>query len=88
LIIAPDNDVQSIHANIPGSNPDGHGGFIIPCTTTAQVALTFGGTSFAIDSRDIVLAPLDPNNPTGDCASGIVSGTVGGATEWLVRVNR
>jgi hypothetical protein len=88
LLIAPSSDAQAIHAAIPGSKSNGQGGFTVPCTTTAQVALTFGGTSFAIDSRDIAFAPIDPNNPTGDCVSGI--GTVNFLAEhqWLVSANR
>jgi hypothetical protein len=37
-----------------------------------------------IDPRDIAPLPIDPANPTGDCTSGISSGNVGGAQEWLV----
>ena len=43
-------------------------------------------TSFlvAIDPRDIAFLPVDNNDPTGDCFSGISSGQIGGANEWLV----
>ncbi|KAI9434216.1 acid protease [Lactarius indigo] len=84
LFIAPPADAQAIHKAIPGSKSDGNGGFVIPCTTNASLALTFGGQTFAIDSRDITFAPLDPNNPTGDCASGISSGQIGGPEQLLV----
>ena len=84
LIIAPANDAEAVHAAIPGAKSDGQGGFTIPCTTTSSVALSFGGTSFAIDPRDLLFAAVDPNDPTGDCVSGISSGNIGGATEWLV----
>ncbi|KAF4571485.1 peptidase A1 family protein [Pleurotus pulmonarius] len=84
LIIAPAADALAIHQQIPGAQSDGQGGFVIPCTTTASVALTFGQTAFAIDPRDLAFAPLDPNDPTGDCVSGISSGNIGGANEWLV----
>ncbi|KDQ24496.1 hypothetical protein PLEOSDRAFT_52471 [Pleurotus ostreatus PC15] len=84
LIIAPAADALAIHQQIAGAQSDGQGGFVIPCTTTASVALTFGQTSFAIDPRDLAFAPLDPNDPTGDCVSGISSGNIGGANEWLV----
>ncbi|KAF9453437.1 acid protease [Macrolepiota fuliginosa MF-IS2] len=84
LIVAPDADAQAVHAAIPGAQPDGQGGFTVPCTTTAQVALTFGGKAFAIEPKDIAFQPVDPNNPTGDCTSGIASGNIGGANEWLV----
>lgn len=84
LIIAPDADAQAVHAAIPGAQSDGQGGFTIPCTTSTPVALSFGGTSFAIDPRDLLFSPVDPNDPTGDCVSGISSGQIGAATEWLV----
>lgn len=84
LIIAPAQDAAAVHQGITGAQSDGQGGFTVPCTTTDSVALTFGNTSFAIDPRDIAQSPVDPNNPTGDCTSGISSGNVGGATEWLV----
>ncbi len=66
LIIAPAADALAIHQQIQGAQSDGQGGFIIPCTTTASVALTFGQTTFAIDPRDLAFAPLDPNDPTGE----------------------
>ncbi|KAH9057800.1 acid protease [Lactarius vividus] len=84
LFVAPPADVQAIHKAIPGSKSDGNGGFLIPCTTNASLALSFGGKSFAIDSRDITFAPADPNDPTGDCVSGIVPGQIGGPQQLLV----
>jgi hypothetical protein len=84
LIVAPPADAATVHAAIPGAKNDGQGGFTVPCTTSASVALTFGGTSFAIDSRDIAVQPVDATDPTGDCVSGISSGEIGAATEWLV----
>ncbi|OBZ72300.1 putative aspartic-type endopeptidase CTSD [Grifola frondosa] len=84
LIVAPAADAQAVHATISGSQSDGQGGFTIPCTTNASIALTFGGQSFAIDTRDLLFAPVDPANLQGDCVSGISSGNIGGATEWLV----
>ncbi|KAH0585064.1 putative aspartic-type endopeptidase CTSD [Termitomyces sp. J132] len=84
LIVAPPNDAAAVHKLIEGAQDAGQGSFIVPCTTNASVALSFGGTSFAIDPRDIAFQPVDPNDPTGDCISGISSGQIGGATEWLV----
>jgi len=84
LIIAPPQDAATVHQAIPGAKSDGQGGFTLPCTTTTSVALSFGGTSFAIDPRDLAFQPVDPNDLTGDCVSGISSGQIGGATEWLV----
>jgi hypothetical protein len=86
LLIVPEADAQVIHQAIPGAADRGNGTFILPCTTTASLALTFGGQSFAIDRRDIIFAPLDPNNTTGECISGI-TGTAGqfdSPGQWLV----
>lgn len=84
LIIAPPADAAAVHALITGAASDGQGGFTVPCTLTDSVALTFGNTSFAIDPRDIAVAPVDATDPTGTCTSGISSGEIGAATEWLV----
>lgn len=86
LIVAPTADAAAVHAAIPGSQSDGQGGFTIPCTTTASVALTFGGQSFAIETQDLLFAPVDANNLQGNCVSGISSGNIGGANEWLVSI--
>jgi hypothetical protein len=84
LIVAPPADAAAVHAVIPGAKSDGQGGFTVPCTTSANVALTFGGKAFSINSADLAVDPVDPTNLSGDCVSGISSGEVGGATEWLV----
>ena len=83
LIVAPQGDAEAVHKLIAGSKSDGQGAFSIPCKSNASVALTFGGTQFNIDFRDLALQPLDPNNPNGDCSSGITGGNIGGNTVWL-----
>jgi len=84
LMVVPAADAQAIHSQIQGSQPDGQGGFTVPCTMTDSVALTYSGQVFTIDPRDIAFTPVDPNDPTGACTSGITAGNIGGATEWLV----
>jgi len=84
LIIAPPPDAEAAHANIPGTKSDGQGGFTIPCTNTAVVSMTFGGQAFDINPVDLLFAPVDENDLTGDCLSGISSGEVGGPMQWLV----
>jgi len=84
LIIAPAADATAIHRQIPGAKSDGQGGFTIPCTTTAKVAMTFGGKTFEIQPQDMTFVPINANDPKGDCVSGISSGTIGGPQEWLV----
>ena len=82
LIVAPPADAAAVHAQIPGAQSDGQGGFVIPCDTTASVALTFGGTAFAINSEDLIFAAADNTNT--NCVSGISSGQIIDATTWLV----
>jgi len=83
LMVWPNNDVVAIHQAIPGAKSNGNGGFTIPCTTNASLALTFGGQSFSIDSADLAFLPVDPNNPQGDCLSAITSGNIDGPTTVL-----
>jgi len=84
LIVAPPADAAAVHAKIPGAKSDGQGGFTVPCTTSASVALSFGGKAFAINPVDLAVAPIDPADLSGDCVSGISAGQIGGANEWLV----
>ncbi|KAG8696701.1 hypothetical protein FRC09_008314 [Ceratobasidium sp. 395] len=84
LIIAPPADAAALHKQIPGAKSDGQGGFTIPCTTDTLVSFKMGNQDFAIDPRDLTFVPVDQNNLKGDCVSGIMSGQIGGAQEWLV----
>ena len=83
LIIAPTADAEAVHAAIPGAQSDGQGGFTIPCNTNTSIALTFGGQSFDIDTRDLAFTPVDNTGTT--CASGISSGEIVDDVTWLVR---
>ena len=83
LLIVPEADAKTIHAEIPGAKSDGQSGYLVPCTTTAVVSLTFGGQQFDINPLDLVYFPVDQNNLKGDCYSGITPGTFGTATQWL-----
>ncbi|TRM64838.1 aspartic peptidase domain-containing protein [Schizophyllum amplum] len=82
LMIVPDEDATTIHQNIDGAALDQTNGFLVPCDTAQTLSLTFGGTSFDIDSRDLAFADL--GDGSGMCVSGIQAGNVGGANEWLV----
>lgn len=84
LLVIPPADAAALHALIPGSASDGQGGFTIPCTTTAVVSFTVGGQAFDINPKDIAFLPVDQNDLTGDCQSGITAGEIGGPDEWLV----
>ncbi|GAA5902478.1 pepsin-like aspartic protease [Sporobolomyces salmoneus] len=83
LLIAPAPDAEAIHAAIPGAKSDGQGGFTLPCTTNATLSLTFAGRAFNIRPDDLTFLPVS-DDLKGECVSGISSGTIGGANEWLV----
>jgi predicted aspartyl protease len=83
LLVVPASDAQTIHKAIPGAQETANGQFTVPCTTNASLALTFGNRAFAIDPRDLAFLPVDPNDPTGTCSSGISTGNVNGANVWL-----
>jgi len=70
LMLLPQSDAVLIHQNIPGAQSDGQGGFLVPCTTNASVALTYGGQLFTIDPRDIARQAVNDSSE-GLCVSGI-----------------
>ncbi|THV02859.1 acid protease [Dendrothele bispora CBS 962.96] len=81
LFVGPTADVKKIHSLIDGAEPDGNGGFTVPCDTNATVALTIGGREFAIDSRDLAFG----NIGNGRCISGIgAADGLNAPTQWLV----
>lgn len=82
LIIAPPADTLAVMTMLGGKCDTQQ--CTIPCTSNASVALSFGNASFTIDPRDMLLLPVDVNDPTGDCTAGIQPGTIGTDTEWLV----
>lgn len=82
LIIAPPADTLAVVTMLGGKCDTQQ--CTIPCTSNASVALSFGNASFTIDPRDMLLLPVDVNDPTGDCTAGIQPGTIGTDTEWLV----
>ncbi|KAN0138833.1 Aspartic peptidase domain containing protein, partial [Lactarius tabidus] len=84
LMVVPQDDALTIHQRIQGAKSDGKGGFTVPCTTNASLALTFGGQTFAIESTDLAFLPVDPNDLQGDCQSGITPSSINGLSTWLV----
>ncbi|KAJ6631027.1 aspartic peptidase domain-containing protein [Mycena sp. CBHHK59/15] len=83
LLGVPPKDAAAIHAKIPGAQLLNSGQYKVPCNTTASVALTFRGTSFPIDKKDLPFASF--GRTTGDCQSGI-SSMIGTSNpeQWLV----
>ena len=82
-MLLPQSDAVLIHQNIPGAQPDGQGGFLVPCSTNTSVALTYGGQLFAIDPRDLVREAVSNNKDY--CVSGISTDPdVSTGSRWLV----
>jgi cathepsin D len=80
-MIIPPNDADTLHNAIPGSVTDGQGNYAFPCSTDADIALVFGGTSFSISPKDYVGSPL--SGTSNLCQSNIVGQQIGGPTQWL-----
>ena len=83
LMVAPSNDAAAFHAQIQGSKSLGNGMFSIPCTTNAQVFMTFGSAAFQVDVRDLLFQPVS-SSLTGDCVSALSAGTVTDDQTWLL----
>ncbi|PWN34284.1 acid protease [Meira miltonrushii] len=84
LMVAPQQDAEAVHAQIPGAKSDGQGGFTVPCTTNSTLSFKFGGEEWPLLPRDMIFVPVDANNPKGDCISSLGGGDVGQQGEWLV----
>jgi len=84
LMVLPSSDAAHIHSHIPGAQPDGQGGFTVPCNTSASVALTYGGQLFTIDPRDLARQAVRVGG--NECMSGIASsgGSESSDATWLV----
>lgn len=86
LLIAPREDVDAIHSQVPGAKKI-DGSWAVPCKTNASISLTFGSIDFPINPRDLAFIPFYDDEPDGDCWSGISIGTVGPfnlPTTWLL----
>ncbi|KAH7929296.1 acid protease, partial [Leucogyrophana mollusca] len=80
LIAAPSATVQSLWATVPGSQPltgDYEGLYAFPCSTDVSVSISFGGTAWAINTKDMNLGSVDVTT-TGPM-SGIVDAASSGS---------
>jgi hypothetical protein len=82
--------VKALHEPIDGAKQDSSGSWRMPCSLSTSVSLkkvNVGWAHFVDDPHDIAVLAIDPQNPQGDCVSGIGVGYVGpfdSATQWLV----
>ena len=84
LIIAPKSAADKIHDAIPGAKSDGRGGYTLPCTTRKKLSFKISGTTYTMDSRDLLFAPKDSNNLKGTCISAVSSGETMDGADWLL----
>jgi cathepsin D len=91
LIAGPSIDVQNIWAAVPGSQPltgNLQGFYGYPCSTNVEVSISFGGTSWPINTHDMNLG----QSGLGDqCVGGIFDLTLGsdvggggGNPSWVI----
>lgn len=61
LIAGPTEQIEAIYAQISGSQAlsgSNAGTYLIPCTTSATVSLTFGSTAYTINPTDLIAGQL------------------------------
>ncbi|KAJ7182841.1 aspartyl protease [Mycena crocata] len=87
----PTEDVRAIWAAVPGASPvEGQGGqgfFQFPCTTTVNIALSFGGKTWPINPEDMNLGSLEQGSSM--CVGAIFDLSLGsnagtGGPNWVV----
>ncbi|KAJ1036763.1 hypothetical protein NDA14_004565 [Ustilago hordei] len=59
LIGGPDSVVQSLYAQIPGSQSQGNGYYSFPCRTSVGATMTFNGIQYSIPDSDFIAGTLD-----------------------------
>ncbi|KIK81195.1 hypothetical protein PAXRUDRAFT_199653 [Paxillus rubicundulus Ve08.2h10] len=84
LIGGPSNVIQVIYAQIPGSQPgtgNWEGYYTYPCSTTVNVAISFGGPSWPVSPADFKLTQVS----TSQCIGAFFELNTGSnAPEWIV----
>lgn len=91
LIIAPPSVADEIYQSIPGASPvssglfssSSQGMYAIPCSSSVNISLTFGGQQYAINSADMNAGALDSSGR--NCLGGILGSDLGsGAPGFIV----
>ncbi|KAG2125045.1 aspartic peptidase domain-containing protein [Suillus clintonianus] len=84
LVGGPSSVIQNIFAQIPGSQPgtgNWQGYWTYPCTTTVNVAISFGGPSWPISPADFLLTKISSSQCVG---AFFELNTGGSAPSWIV----
>ncbi|EJD02800.1 acid protease [Fomitiporia mediterranea MF3/22] len=74
LIYVPSAFAENLYNLIPGAKQSeqfGPGIYTFPCSTDLEISLNFGGTNFAINTRDFNLGKTSSNST--DCVGGILA---------------
>ncbi|KAG1815420.1 aspartic peptidase domain-containing protein [Suillus variegatus] len=84
LVGGPSSVIQSIFAQIPGSQPgtgNWQGYYTYPCTTAVNVSISFGGPSWPISPADFQLTKIS----SSQCVGAFFELNTGGtAPNWIV----
>lgn len=78
-ILVPPDDADTIHSVLPGSTLIGTGQWTVPCDSTGQIQIRFGGKAYNISPKDYIGAAAS----TG-CLSNIIGRQTFGSKQWLV----
>ncbi|KAL4889018.1 aspartic peptidase domain-containing protein [Aspergillus ambiguus] len=76
--LLPPNDAKTLHNLIPGATPSGEN-FLVPCDSTATVAVTFSGVSYTISPKDYIGAKFDSG-----CISTIIGKQMFSPDDWIL----
>ncbi|KAG1780797.1 aspartic peptidase domain-containing protein [Suillus placidus] len=84
LVGGPSSVIQSIFAQIPGSQPgtgNWQGYWTYPCSTAVNIAISFGGPSWPISPADFLLTKISSSQCVG---AFFELNTGGSAPNWIV----
>lgn len=79
FIFCPPKDAIAFHALIDGVKSDDNVTFHVPCTSADSINFTFGGTTFAVSTKDWIGPEVN-----GVCTSNVYGRSVVGDTNWLI----
>ncbi|KEF52681.1 uncharacterized protein A1O9_11098 [Exophiala aquamarina CBS 119918] len=80
--LAPPGDADALHALIPGSYHNGET-YLVPCSTTANVFVTFSGVNYTISPKDYVRGGAT-GSADGMCYSNIIGHQAYGPNQWIL----
>lgn len=80
--LTPPGDADVLHALIPGSYHNGET-YLVPCSTTANVFVTFSGVNYTISPKDYVRGGAS-GSADGMCYSNIIGHQAYGPNQWIL----